>query len=99
MAGCFLISTSPGDARSLGPLLAQDGAVSHSRYVDPAHVDLLAKTSRFLITEESASLVPVAPTSDHRAWRYYAELPQQPGQELMDGMRFQLPGSFATLAG
>jgi len=57
MAGCFLISTSPGRRPvSLGPLLAQDGAV-HIRYVDPAHVDLLAKTSRFLITEESASLV------------------------------------------
>jgi hypothetical protein len=71
---------------SLGPMLAQAG-VAHVRFVDSGHTDLLAQASRFLITEESASLAPASPSSDRSTWRYYAALPQQPGQVSMDGMR------------
>ncbi|MBX5450587.1 hypothetical protein [Thermogemmatispora sp.] len=48
------------------------------RYTSPNHQNLLASYSRFLITEESASLTPDSPTADLTRWRYYAEIPQVP---------------------
>ncbi len=48
------------------------------RYISPNHQNLFASYSRFLVTEESASLTPDSPTPDLNRWRYYAEIPQTP---------------------
>ncbi|MGZ3630862.1 MAG: anti-sigma factor [Ktedonobacteraceae bacterium] len=46
-------------------------------YKDAQHSNLLATTSRLLITEENRGSAPTHPSSDHRMWRYHAELPQK----------------------
>jgi hypothetical protein len=45
-------------------------------YTDPQHHNLLATMSQFLITEESAQIVPASPTLDQKLWRYQGEIPQ-----------------------
>ncbi|HZS76170.1 MAG TPA: protein kinase [Ktedonobacteraceae bacterium] len=45
---------------------------------DSQHTNLLAITSRFLVTEENANEQPLVPSPDLSTWRYYAELPQTP---------------------
>jgi hypothetical protein len=63
---------------SLGKLQVTQGAV-HLLYLGDAHHDnLLATTSRLLITEEDATSSPSSPSQDTRTWRYYAELAQTP---------------------
>ena len=47
---------------------------------DQSHTNLLAFTSRFLVTEEDSSVTPVAPSPDYGTWRYYGELLQTPLQ-------------------
>ncbi|HLZ81853.1 MAG TPA: hypothetical protein VKP04_09485, partial [Ktedonobacteraceae bacterium] len=47
-------------------------------YASSNHANLLATDSRFLITEESASNPPQAPTTNKSMWRYYAQLPEAP---------------------
>ena len=60
----------------LGKLPVNHGTV-HFLYVGGnSHINLLNVTSRFLITEEDASIAPTIPTPDTHAWRYYAELAQ-----------------------
>ncbi len=49
-----------------------------------SHADLLAITSRFLITEEDASSTPNLPSTDTHVWRYYAELAQTPSSTDKD---------------
>ena len=58
--------------------LAVKNGNAHYLYQDMQHTNLLAVGSRFLVTEENANPVPTSPTSDTRAWRYYAELTQEP---------------------
>lgn len=48
----------------------------HLRYLDPQHVDLLALSSRVLISVGRALAPPANPFLDPRTWRYYG---QQPG--------------------
>ena len=48
----------------------------HLRYLDPQHMDLLALSSRVLISVGSAHAPPANPFLDPRTWRYYG---QQPG--------------------
>lgn len=43
---------------------------------DAHHTNLLAITSRFLVTEESATIPPIAPSPDYTTWRYYAAFAQ-----------------------
>lgn len=62
----------------LGRLAVNHGEVHFHYLGDPQHTNLLEITSRFLITEEDASVAPVAPALDQSAWRYYAVLPQTP---------------------
>jgi len=45
---------------------------------DQNYTNLLAVTSRFLVTEEDANIVPNSPSLDLKTWRYYAALPQKP---------------------
>jgi serine/threonine protein kinase len=78
----------------LGKIAVERG-VAHFFYGgDSNHSNILATTSRFLITEESASITPGVPSPDLAAWRYYAELPQTPapGQtySLLDHLRHLL---------
>src|SRR6266516_2775292 len=66
----------PTTAMFLGTLSIEHGAI-HFRYPgDQQHSNLIATTSRLLITEESKNSVHRQPSSDQRTWRYYAELPQ-----------------------
>lgn len=62
----------------LGKLSIDHGNV-HLLYTgDQQHTNLLAITSRFLITEEDALTTPITPSPDYSDWRYYAEFPQSP---------------------
>ena len=45
---------------------------------DQQHSNLIATYSRLLVTEQDATTAPLPPSTDHRPWRYYAELPQTP---------------------
>ena len=59
----------------LGQLIVKNGNV-HLLYSDPQHMNLLGRTSRFLITEESG--VPLSPSTNQATWHYFAEIPQTP---------------------
>ena len=64
----------------LGMLAVKNGD-AHLFYAgDQSHTNLLAFTSRFLVTEEDSSVTPIAPSPDYGAWRYYGELLQTPLQ-------------------
>jgi len=68
----------------LGKLSLTQGTVHFLYPGDPEHTNLLAVTSRVLITEEDATLPPMNPSPDASTWKYYAALPQQP--DLQDTM-------------
>ncbi len=64
----------------LGMLAVKNG-VAHLFYAgDQSHTNLLAFTSRFLVTEEDSTVTPLAPSPDYGTWRYYGELLQTPLQ-------------------
>ena len=67
----------------LGVLPVAHGA-AHYLYKNPQHTNLLGLSSRFLITEEDANIVPTNPSPT--AWRYYAEFPQS----ILSHMRYLL---------
>ena len=76
---------------SLGALQVNKGEAHLFYGGDPAHTNLLAITSRFLVTEEGASVPPMAPSPDYTTWRYYGEFLQTPSKISssmpgMDGM-------------
>ena len=60
----------------LGKLPVVQGKIHFLYTNNLTHNNLLASTSRFLITEESAATTPTVPSVDTNAWRYYAEIPQ-----------------------
>ncbi len=66
-----------GPTPLLGQLQLTNGT-AHLTYASPTNENLLAVQSRFLVTEESASTKPDAPTADRGKWRYYAEISQTP---------------------
>jgi hypothetical protein len=78
----------------LGQLPVNHGSVHYFYTGDQKHTNLLALTSRFLITEETAGLTPAVPSPDFSKWRYYAEIPQTPaaGQtySMVDHLRHLL---------
>ncbi len=64
---------------ALGKLPLTNGTI-HTLYAGTqTHSNLLATTSRFLITEESATTQPTIPSVDTKRWQYYAEVPQSLG--------------------
>ena len=70
---------SEASPRALGMLVVTNGvATLPFPYVDPQHDNLLIYYSRFLVTEEPKSPVPLDPSLDKGTWRYYAEIPQNP---------------------
>ena len=70
---------------------AGTGTVSYS---DPQHTNLLAITSRLLITEQDATVTPLYPSMDRSDWRYIGQIPQiiPPGgpYSLLDHLRHLL---------
>jgi hypothetical protein len=60
-------------------VLSVDHGIAHLFYPgDEEHSNLLAVMSRFLVTEEDATVTPVNPSPDESTWRYYGEIAQQP---------------------
>jgi drug/metabolite transporter (DMT)-like permease len=59
----------------LGKLPFSRGRVD-LRYLDPQSTDLLAMSSRVLITIGTVQGPPVSPFLDHSTWRYYGQIPQ-----------------------
>lgn len=78
--GWLLSDKNQSDERAilLGALHANKGAVHLLYPGDAAHTNLLAITSRFLITEEDAAVTPISPTPDFNAWHFYGEISQTP---------------------
>ena len=68
----------------------------HLRYLDPQHTDLLALSSRVLISIGATSAPPVSPFLDHGTWRYYGQIPQPSAtvesahSRLLEHLRFLL---------
>lgn len=64
---------------SLGALQLNNGH-THLLYPgDAQHTNLLLVTSRFLVTEEDATMAPISPSPDMSTWRYYGEFAQNAG--------------------
>ena len=61
----------------MGQLTVNQGKVELFYAGDALHSNLLATNSRFLITEEDATLTPTNPSLDPGAWIYYAEFSQK----------------------
>jgi hypothetical protein len=81
--GWLLGDKNQSDERAilLGALHPNKGAVHLLYPGDAAHTNLLAITSRFLITEEDSDVTPLSPTPDYNAWRFYGEIAQTPLNE------------------
>ena len=92
----LLPDTSQSEAAPLmlGKVPVNHGIIHFFYGGDNQHANLLATTSRFLITEEDANVTPSVPSPDLSTWRYYAALPQTPapGQtySLLDHLRHLL---------
>jgi serine/threonine protein kinase len=62
----------------LGKVTVDHGTIHYLYPGNQQHDNLLATTSRFLITEEDASITPIVPSTDHSVWLYYAAIPEIP---------------------
>lgn len=71
------LTTSESASFPLGQITGHQGE-ARLQYANPEHTNLLALTSRLLVTEEATHPAPMAPTLDRAAWRYYGALPQMP---------------------
>jgi len=65
-------------AMLLGTLQVNGGHAQLLYPGDQNHTNLLAITSRFLVTEEDATTPPLTPSPDYSTWRYYGEFSQTP---------------------
>ncbi len=61
----------------LGTLAFKNNTLALFYPGDAVHSNLLATNSRFLITEEDASVPPTSPSLDPSTWIYYAEFSQK----------------------
>jgi eukaryotic-like serine/threonine-protein kinase len=61
---------------ALGQVPVMNGSIHYLYPGDTHHTNLIAITSRFLITEEQTNPSPSLPSPDKSTWRYYAQLPQ-----------------------
>ncbi|HEX6483789.1 MAG TPA: serine/threonine-protein kinase [Ktedonobacteraceae bacterium] len=76
---------------ALGQLPFMNGSIHYLYPGDTHHTNLIAITSRFLITEEQTNPPPSFPSPDKSTWRYYAQLPQTPeSREMMHEGTLQL---------
>jgi hypothetical protein len=62
----------------LGQLTIEHAAIHFHYAGDQQHTDLLATTSRLLVTEEDAVHPPRIPSMDEHRWRYYGAIPHDP---------------------
>jgi len=78
----------------LGKLSVNQGVIHFLYQGDSQHTNLLAITSRFLITEEASNVTPDIPSPNLSDWKYYVAIPQTPapGQQysLLDHLRHLL---------
>lgn len=78
----------------LGKLSVNNGVIHFFYKGDSQHTNLLAITSRFLITEEPSNVTPQIPSPNLSNWKYYTVIPQTPapGQQysLLDHLRHLL---------
>ncbi|HEX7737972.1 MAG TPA: protein kinase [Ktedonobacteraceae bacterium] len=72
-------------ARFVGSLQINSGSAILS-YTDPQHSNLVGQFSRFLVTEEASSPVPISPALDQQTWRYYGEIPQSAATATCTGV-------------
>jgi hypothetical protein len=72
----------------LGELPVHHGTAQMLYTGDAVHTNLLAITSRFLITEEDASPPPISPSPDYSTWLYYGAFPQTPDPRDKDHYSF-----------
>ena len=86
----LLSDENQGDMQSilLGKLTVNAGSAHMLYNGDAAHTNLLAISSRFLITEEDASPTPISPSPDYSTWRYYGAFPQLPNPRAKDHASF-----------
>ncbi|MGH2506776.1 MAG: hypothetical protein ACRDHZ_05100, partial [Ktedonobacteraceae bacterium] len=62
----------------LGKLTVVNGSVNTFYPGDSKHTNLLQIGSRFLVTEEDSTTIPLLPSPDISTWRYYGALPATP---------------------
>ncbi len=74
----WLLGESETKPIPLGKLSVNQGTIHYPYAGDQQHDNLLASTSRFLITEEDANIMPVYPSTGPGARIYYAAIPQTP---------------------
>jgi hypothetical protein len=76
----LLSDKSQSDTQStlLGALPVNNGHAQLLYPGDASHTNLLAITSRFLVTEEDTTPTPLTPSPDYSTWRYYGEFSQTP---------------------
>ncbi len=80
----------------LGKLNVNNGKIHFLYSGTQNHSDLLAITSRLLISEEDAFVTPSTPSANSSTWRYYAEISQanipthKSGSNLLDQLRYLL---------
>lgn len=64
-------SQGDGQALYLGILPVHNGSIHFFYPGDAQHTNLLATMSRLLVTEEDATVIPIAPSPDDSTWRYF----------------------------
>ena len=78
----------------LGKISVDHGTIHYPYSSDQQHDNLLANTSRFLITAEDATISPIFPSTDSSAQLYHATIPQTPSASdhysLLDHLRHLL---------
>ncbi len=73
---------------ALGALTVSQGNVHFMYPGDAQHSNLLVNTSRFLITEEDATIAPMAPSMDPATWRYSGEFSSTPIKSVQNPENF-----------
>ncbi|GAC1389270.1 MAG: hypothetical protein NVSMB38_02980 [Ktedonobacteraceae bacterium] len=71
------LNKNPTTFIALGAVSLNHGSVD-ATYTTPQHTNLIATTSRLLITEEKTNPAPSSFSPNRHTWRYYAELVQTP---------------------
>ena len=81
----------------LGKLQVNNGTLKFLYPGNVEHTNLLASTSRVLITVGDTNVVPINPLPDSSTWHYIAELPQKPDPNdtthhfsMLDHLRYLL---------
>ncbi|GAC1389267.1 MAG: hypothetical protein NVSMB38_02970 [Ktedonobacteraceae bacterium] len=69
------LNKNPTTFIALGAVSLNHGGVD-TTYTTPQHTNLIATTSRLLITEEKVNPAPSSFSPNRHMWRYYAEIPQ-----------------------